>query len=144
MVGSRRFRRWELGVGSWELTLRGSRRAAVPAACGKKGPPLAPFVRVPAAAEVEAPRRVGDDVYVTVTVPATNIDGSKPASIARVEVYGVTTATSPPPGARFSRSPRSSRRSRSRRAPSRRRAARSVPGSDDRGAAGNAVTIATR
>ena len=69
---------------------------AVTAACGKKGPPLLPYVRVPAAAEVTAARRVGNDVYITVTVPATNLDESKPASIQRIEVWGVTAATSPP------------------------------------------------
>ena len=34
-------------------------------ACGKKGPPLLPFVRVPAAVEQIAARRVGNDVFVT-------------------------------------------------------------------------------
>jgi hypothetical protein len=70
------------------------------AGCGKKGPPLAPFVNVPSEATVAAPRRVGDDIYVTVTVPAQNIDGSKPASVSRVEVYGATLLT-PPARARF-------------------------------------------
>jgi hypothetical protein len=70
------------------------------AGCGKKGPPLTPIVRVPAAVESLAPRRVGDDVYVTFTVPAANIDGSKPASITRVELYAATALT-PPTRARF-------------------------------------------
>ena len=61
---------------------------------------MAPFVRVPVAIESLAPRRVGDDVYVSFTVPAANIDGSTPASIARVELYAATALT-PPTRARF-------------------------------------------
>jgi hypothetical protein len=44
---------------------------------------------------VTAARRVGNDVYITVTVPTMNLDESKPASIQRIEIWGVTTATSP-------------------------------------------------
>lgn len=65
------------------------------AACGKKGPPLAPFVRVPAAVTVVTPQRVGNDVYVSFAVPETNVDGQKPADIGAVEVYAVT-ADRPP------------------------------------------------
>ena len=39
------------------------------AGCGKKGPPLAPFVRIPAGVEKIAASRLGNDVYVTLTVP---------------------------------------------------------------------------
>jgi hypothetical protein len=67
--------------------------------CGKKGPPLAPYVLLPAAPTRVAVQREGDDVYVTLTVPAQNIDASKPADVRRVEVYGFT-ATTPPPRAR--------------------------------------------
>lgn len=70
------------------------------AACGKKGPPLAPLVHIPAAVEQVSARRVGDDVYVTLTVPSTNIDASMPADLARVELYGATALT-PPPRGRF-------------------------------------------
>lgn len=75
--------------------------AAVVAAvgCGRKGPPLAPIVRVPAAVTVLEVQRVGSDVYLAVSVPSANIDSTKPASISRIEVYGVTAETSP--GARF-------------------------------------------
>jgi hypothetical protein len=72
---------------------------AATAACGKKGPPLAPIVRVPAAVEQLDARRVGDDVYVSVTIPVRNIDKTIPADVARVEIYGYTGVT--PPGARF-------------------------------------------
>lgn len=59
--------------------------------CGKKGPPLTPFVRIPAAIESVEARRIGDDVYVTFAVPAQNVDASQPADVRRVEVYAVTT-----------------------------------------------------
>jgi predicted small lipoprotein YifL len=65
------------------------------AACGKKGPPLAPFVRVPATVDAVTVQRIGDDVYVSFPVPKANIDGQQPADIASLEVYAIT-ATSPP------------------------------------------------
>ena len=64
-------------------------------ACGKKGPPLAPFVRVPATVTAVAPQRIGNDVYLSFKVPDANADGQKPADIGAVEVYAVT-ATIPP------------------------------------------------
>ena len=64
-------------------------------ACGKKGPPLAPFVRVPAAVTAVTPQRVGDDVYVSFAVPSTNVDGQKPGDIGAVDVYAVTSAIVP-------------------------------------------------
>jgi hypothetical protein len=70
------------------------------AGCGKKGPPLTPFVLVPAAPTVQAPRRSGADIYVQLVVPDTNLDGSKPAAVSRIELYGVTALT-PPPRTRF-------------------------------------------
>jgi hypothetical protein len=68
--------------------------------CGKKGPPRAPFIRIPAAVEAIEARRLGRDVYVSLTIPAANIDGSFPASVASVEVYGYT-GTAPPTRARW-------------------------------------------
>jgi len=65
------------------------------AACGKKGPPLAPFVRVPALITQVAPQRVGDDVYLSFKVPDTNADGQKPADIGAVEIYAITSAAPP-------------------------------------------------
>ena len=65
------------------------------AACGKKGPPLAPFARVPAPVADLTVLRMGDDVYVSFPVPTTNVDGQQPADIASLEVYAIT-ATSPP------------------------------------------------
>lgn len=65
------------------------------AGCGKKGPPLAPFVRVPAAVTAATPQRVGNDVYLSFTVPEANLDGKKPADIAAVEIYAVTSDRPP-------------------------------------------------
>jgi len=67
--------------------------------CGKKGPPLAPFVLLPAAPARLAAQRAGNDVYLTLTLPAQNIDASKPADVRRVDVFAFT-ATTPPPSAR--------------------------------------------
>lgn len=64
-------------------------------ACGKKGPPLAPFARVPAQVTPVTTQRVGSDVYLSFPVPAKNVDGGEPADIAALEVYAVT-ATRPP------------------------------------------------
>lgn len=69
--------------------------AVVIVACGKKGPPLAPLSRVPALITTVTPQRVGDDVYLTLTVPSTNADGQKPASIGAIEIYAVTSETAP-------------------------------------------------
>jgi len=68
---------------------------AVMAGCGKKGPPLAPFPRVPALVTAVTPQRIGDDVYVSFTVPDTNADGHKPADIGEVDVYAVTSSIAP-------------------------------------------------
>lgn len=65
------------------------------AACGKKGPPLAPFVRVPAPVDNVTAQRIGDEVYVSFPVPQANVDGRQPADIASLELYAIT-ATSPP------------------------------------------------
>lgn len=65
--------------------------------CGKKGPPLAPYVHIPEAVERTTTRRVGTDVYVTVTVPARNVDASVPVDIDRIEVYAFTGAAPPNP-----------------------------------------------
>ena len=65
------------------------------AACGKKGMPIPPRVRMPAPVETIAAARLGNDVYVTLTVPATNIDKSVPPDISRIEVYGYTGTIAP-------------------------------------------------
>jgi hypothetical protein len=69
--------------------------ALVAGGCGKKGAPLAPFVRIPAAVDTITAARLGNQIYVTLTVPAVNIDMSVPVDVARVEVYGYTGAVAP-------------------------------------------------
>jgi hypothetical protein len=60
--------------------------------CGKKGPPLPPLLKIPAApAELSAERRAAT-VDLQFIVPATNTDGTRPANIERVDVYGFTGA----------------------------------------------------
>jgi hypothetical protein len=56
-------------------------------ACGKKGPPLPPLVKLPAAPADFIAERLGADVKVQFTVPPVNTDGSKPANLERVEIY---------------------------------------------------------
>jgi len=62
----------------------------VVAACGQKGPPLAPLRPVPAAIADLAATRLEDTVRLQFTVPAANADGTQPADVARVDVYAVT------------------------------------------------------
>lgn len=69
-------------------------------ACGKKGPPLAPILRIPAGVTMIQAQHVGSDAFVTVTIPATNIDSSIPIDIGRVEIYGYT-GRRPPPNAQW-------------------------------------------
>jgi hypothetical protein len=80
---------------------RGVRRAALAAVvagiagigvagCGKKGPPLPPLVKLPVAPTGVAARRRATTVDVTLTMPAANTDGTRPANIARVDVYAIT------------------------------------------------------
>lgn len=64
-------------------------------ACGKKGPPLAPLPRVPAAVGEFAAVRRGDTVLVSFVAPTTNVSGDAPADVAAVELYAVTGATAP-------------------------------------------------
>ena len=65
--------------------------------CGKKGPPLTPYVRIPQAIGTVDTRRLGEDVFLTFAVPAQNLDASKPADVARIDVYAVTTTEPRPP-----------------------------------------------
>jgi len=64
--------------------------AALVPGCGKKGPPLAPLVRLPGPVDAFSARRLGSTVYLQFTVPIKNQDNSTPADVARVEVYGYT------------------------------------------------------
>ena len=69
--------------------------AVLGAACGKKGAPIPPRVRIPAPVEMITAARLGNDVYVTLTVPDANIDKSLPADISRIDVYGYTGTIAP-------------------------------------------------
>jgi hypothetical protein len=91
-------RRGSLSLEHWALCIAVAALAAT--ACGKKGPPLPPLVHIPAAVDRIAAQRAGSDVYVTLTVPAENIDRSKPADVSRIDVYAVT-ATAPPATGQF-------------------------------------------
>jgi hypothetical protein len=66
------------------------------AACGKKGPPLAPLQRVPAKVGTFAAHRADESVFLTLTVPTANIGGDQPADVAVVEVYALTSTVVPP------------------------------------------------
>ena len=65
--------------------------------CGKKGPPLAPLIRMPAPLTELAVRRLGNEVYVGFTLPTADQDGTQPADLIRVDVYGMTTEPRLPP-----------------------------------------------
>lgn len=56
-----------------------------------RGPPLPPLVIVPAHVSELTADRFGDDVYLQLTIPEANGDGSEPADLDRVEVYALTT-----------------------------------------------------
>ena len=60
------------------------------AACGKKGPPLPPLVRLPTPPTDFSVQRRGSTVAIQFGVPGGNTDGSTPADLSRVEVYALT------------------------------------------------------
>ncbi|MDA1092821.1 MAG: hypothetical protein O3A25_06075, partial [Acidobacteria bacterium] len=62
----------------------------VQVACGKKGPPLAPFVLVPSPMSDLLVQRVGDEVLVGFTLPTQNQNGTRPADLERVDIYAMT------------------------------------------------------
>ena len=59
-------------------------------ACGKKGPPLPPLVKLPAAPSDLTAARRADEVELQFTVPNANTDNTRPANVARVDVYAFT------------------------------------------------------
>ena len=59
--------------------------------CGAKGPPLVPLVVAPVPVTDLAVRRLGGEGYVGFTLPTQNRDGTEPADLIRVDVYGMTT-----------------------------------------------------
>ena len=60
------------------------------AACGKKGPPLPPLVRLPTPPGEFSVQRRGSTVSIQFAVPGGNTDGSTPADLGRVDVYALT------------------------------------------------------
>jgi hypothetical protein len=74
--------------------------ALIVSGCGKKGPPLAPNSRIPEAVQQIAVRRVGNDMYLSFAVPAHNDDKTRPGVTRRIDVFGYTGFSAPPP-ARF-------------------------------------------
>jgi predicted small lipoprotein YifL len=64
--------------------------ALATAACGKKGPPLPPYAKAPAAPPESSARRLGDRVEIRFTVPTVDMDGQRPAHLDRIEVWALT------------------------------------------------------
>ena len=62
------------------------------AACGKKGPPLPPLVRLPTPPAEFSVQRRGSTVAIQFAVPGGNTDGSTPADLSRIDVYALTAA----------------------------------------------------
>ena len=65
--------------------------------CGKKGPPLAPLIKLPVPPGDLAAARRGNTVDLSFTVPSVNTDGSRPANVASAEVYAITAPVTVPP-----------------------------------------------
>ncbi len=59
-------------------------------ACGRKGPPLPPFVYLPAPVGEFTARRVGGDIVLNFKIPTTNTNNIGPADLERVEIYAHT------------------------------------------------------
>jgi predicted small lipoprotein YifL len=62
------------------------------AACGKKGPPLAPFRSLPGPVTEMTGRRVGQDVQIRFTVPTQNLSAGERLDLESVDIYAVTVA----------------------------------------------------
>lgn len=69
--------------------------SVVTAGCGRRGAPLPPLPRIPAAVETFSAARRGDLVELSLVVPSANASGDTPGDIAAIEIYAVT-APAPP------------------------------------------------
>jgi len=69
---------------------------ALCAACGKKAPPLAPLNLAPEPPQTVTARRLGDTVYLQMTVPAKSMTGRGAFSVDHIDVYAVTIAPGTP------------------------------------------------
>ena len=67
------------------------------ASCGKKGPPMLPFAKAPAAPLEASARRLGNRVEIRFTVPNRDMDAQQPANIDRIEVWALTGPPVTPP-----------------------------------------------
>lgn len=77
------------------LTLACLLAAVAATGCGKKGPPLAPLPRVPAAVTEWSATRRDDTVRLAFVTPTANAGGDVPADVAVVEVYAITARQAP-------------------------------------------------
>jgi hypothetical protein len=68
--------------------------AAQVSACGKVGPPLPPLIKLPVAPTDLVAQRRGMSVDIHLVVPGTNTDGTRPANVERVDIYGLTAPAS--------------------------------------------------
>ena len=68
------------------------------AACGKKGPPLAPLRVAPARIDDLAVAKTGEEVLARFTVPSANADKTTPADLVAVEVYAISGKPEDPAG----------------------------------------------
>jgi hypothetical protein len=59
-------------------------------ACGKKGPPLPPLVKLPAPPSEFTAERRGGHVDLRLLVPSANTDNTRPANLSRIDVYAIT------------------------------------------------------
>src|SRR5260370_20093482 len=60
-------------------------------ACGKEAPPLPPFIRIPESVKDLAVVQTGNNLILTWTNPAKNIDGSAATDLAHVQVRSDST-----------------------------------------------------
>jgi len=84
--------RWVPGTAR-RLAVAGLLVAVASTACGKKGPPLPPFIRIAAQPAGFVAERRGETVELRFSVPGANTDGSRPANVEQVEVYAITAPT---------------------------------------------------
>ena len=68
------------------------------AGCGKKGDPLPPLRPVPARITDLTVSRAASRIELRFTVPSANVDGSTPAALTRVDIYGVASVPAVPAG----------------------------------------------
>jgi hypothetical protein len=73
--------------------------AGLAAACGQKGPPLAPLHLVPAAPAGISVSRAGQQAQLRFVLPAENMNGPGPSVLDRIEIYAITVAPGAAPPA---------------------------------------------